>query len=244
MLCVCIYCDPMNMLKEIQEDLEKNVDIKYRDNLHRFFGHKIKARGVRIPIVRKIADKYFNDVKTLERHDFYNKCEKLLKTRNIEETFIAFQWSYKRKNNMIENDFIIFEKWIKKYVDNWAKCDDFCTNTMGYFILKYPKYIKNLKKWAKHKNMWIRRASAVSLIYPVRKDKGFLKHIFKISEILLEDKEDLVQKAYGWALKVGADQDQKQVFEYVMKNKHKMPRTALRYAIEKMPKTLKQKAMQ
>jgi len=73
--------------------------------------------------------------------------------------------------------------------------------------------------------------------------KRFLKTIFEISDILLQDKEYLVQKAYGWALKVGADQDQKQVFEYVMKNKHKMPRTALRYAIEKMPKHLKKRTI-
>jgi len=57
------------------------------------------------------------------------------------------------------------------------------------------------------------------------------------------DEDDLVQKGYGWMLKVAADAWQKDVFEYVMKNKKEMPRTALRYAIEKMPKNLKQKAM-
>ncbi len=231
------------MLKQIQKDLEKNIDTKYRNNLHRAFGHKITAHGVRVPIVRKIADKYFKVIKELNKREFYKKCEELLKTKSIEETFIVFQWTYKRKNQITKQDFKIFEKWINKYVDNWAKCDDFCTHTIGYFILKYPKYTNKLKKWAKHKNMWMRRASAVSLILPVRKDKKFLKPIFEISDILLQDKEDLVQKGYGWALKVGSDQDQKQVFEYVMKYKHKMPRTALRYAIEKMPKHLKKKAM-
>ena len=69
------------------------------------------------------------------------------------------------------------------------------------------------------------------------------KDIFEIADILLLDKGDLVQKGYGWMLKAASKSYQKEVFEYVMKNKTKMPRTALRYAIEKMPKDLKVKAM-
>ena len=57
------------------------------------------------------------------------------------------------------------------------------------------------------------------------------------------DKEDLVRKGYGWMLKVAADVYQKDVFNYVMKHKKRMPRTSLRYAIEKMPQTMRKKAM-
>ena len=60
----------------------------------------------------------------------------------------------------------------------------------------------------------------------------------------MNDNDDLVQKGYGWALKVTADTHQKKVFDFVMKHKHHMPRTALRYAIEKMPKELKRKCME
>jgi 3-methyladenine DNA glycosylase AlkD len=102
--------------------------------------------------------------------------------------------------------------------------------------------LSELKRWTKSKNRWMRRASAVSLIIPAKKGK-FLKDIFEISDTLLEDKEDMVQKGYGWMLKVVSQAHQKEVFDYVMKNKAKMPRTALRYAIEKMPKSLKVKAM-
>ena len=88
----------------------------------------------------------------------------------------------------------------------------------------------------------MRRASAVALIIPARKGK-FLNEIIAIADILLLDKDDLVQKGYGWMLKASSEAHQKEVFEYVMKNKDKMSRTALRYAIEKMPKNLKTKAM-
>ena len=87
----------------------------------------------------------------------------------------------------------------------------------------------------------MRRASAVSLIIPAREGK-FLDDIFELANILLLDQDDLVQKGYGWMLKEASRRHQKEVFEYVMKNKTVMPRTALRYSIEKMPEKLKVKA--
>jgi len=88
----------------------------------------------------------------------------------------------------------------------------------------------------------MRRASAVSLIIPARRGK-FLNDIFEIADILLQDKDDLVQKGYGWMLKATSQHYQKEVFNYVVKNKSIMPRTALRYAIEKMPTDLRTEAM-
>jgi len=139
-------------------------------------------------------------------------------------------------------DFKIFYHWIDKYVTNWAKCDTFCNHNVGYFVEQYPDYLNKLKEMATSSNRWMRRASAVSLIVPARKGK-FLNTIFEIANILLLDKDDLVQKGYGWMLKAASETHQNEVFEYVLKNKNVMPRTALRYAIEKMPQELKNIAM-
>jgi 3-methyladenine DNA glycosylase AlkD len=83
----------------------------------------------------------------------------------------------------------------------------------------------------------------VTLIIPAKQGK-FLKDIFEITDILLTDKEDLVQKGYGWLLKDASIRRQAEVFSYIMKNKSKMPRTALRYAIERMPADLKKQSME
>ncbi len=116
-----------------------------------------------------------------------------------------------------EKDFLMFEKWIEKYVNNWASCDTLCNHTVGAFIVKFPKYVNDLKIWAKSDNFWMRRAAAVSLIIPAKKGK-FLKEESRTHQI--------------------------EVFEYVLKNKRKMPRAALRYAIELMPKEFKIKTME
>jgi 3-methyladenine DNA glycosylase AlkD len=107
---------------------------------------------------------------------------------------------------------------------------------------KYPQYLKVLKQWARSSNMWVRRASAVSLIVPA-KHGMFLKDVFELADILLYDKEDLVQKGYGWLLKEASRKNCREIFGFIMKHKADMPRTALRYAIEKMPENLRKKAM-
>jgi len=81
------------------------------------------------------------------------------------------------------------------------------------------------------------------LIHPFGKEKKYLAQILKTAETLLTDTDDMVQKGYGWMLKEASKYNQPQVFAFVMKHKTKMPRTALRYAIEKLPLKLKLKAM-
>jgi 3-methyladenine DNA glycosylase AlkD len=85
-------------------------------------------------------------------------------------------------------------------------------------------------------------ASAVSLIVPAKHGR-FLKESIEIADLLLTDTDDMVQKGYGWLLKEASRKHTEEVFAYVMKNKRRMPRTALRYAIELMPKELKAEAM-
>jgi 3-methyladenine DNA glycosylase AlkD len=127
-------------------------------------------------------------------------------------------------------------------VSNWAACDTLCNHTIGSFLEMYPDYVSNLKIWATSPNRWVRRASAVSLIIPAKEEK-FLQDIFQIADILLLDKDDMVQKGYGWMLKVASQAHQQEVYKYVLARKTTMPRMALRYAIEKMPKEFRDKAM-
>ena len=82
----------------------------------------------------------------------------------------------------------------------------------------------------------------MSLIVPAKKG-CFLQEALEICDVLLVDEDDMVQKGYGWLLKEESRMHQNEVFDYVVKNRKVMPRTALRYAIELMPKELKAQAM-
>jgi 3-methyladenine DNA glycosylase AlkD len=160
----------------------------------------------------------------------------------LEESFIACNWSQLLSKRYTENDFSRFERWVNEYVSNWASCDTLCNHSIGSFLMRYPQYIENIKGWTSSKNRWVKRASAVSLIIPARKGL-FKKEIFEIADSLLLDTDDMVQKGYGWMLKSLAEAYEDEVFQYVLQKRSVMPRTALRYAIEKMPATKRKEAM-
>ncbi len=231
-----------NLLSVMRRDLKQQADAKTKGSFQSFFKEKVTAYGVKTAIVTKIARKYFHEVKLLGKREIFSLCEELLKADYTEEAFIASEWAYWLRDEYEPSDFIVFERWLNKYVNNWAKCDSLCNHAIGSFVEKYPQYIGNLKNWTRSENRWLKRASAVTLIIPAKQGE-FLKDIFEIADSLLQDKDDLVQKGYGWMLKEASRIYQKEVYDYVLRNSKLMPRTALRYAIEKMPEDLRHLAM-
>jgi 3-methyladenine DNA glycosylase AlkD len=231
-----------SIINHMQEELCIFSDKKTKETGQYFFKEQIKLYGVKTATVSKISKKYFQQLKGKTKAEIFELCEILWQSGYMEESFIACHWSYDVRKDFEAGDFEVFEKWISNYVSNWASCDTLCNHTVGEFIEMFPEYLSRLKEFAKSENRWMRRASAVSLIIPARKGK-FLNEILEIADILLTDKDDLVQKGYGWMLKAASQAHQKEIFDYVVSKKDCMPRTALRYAIEKMPEALKTIAM-
>lgn len=240
------------IIKRIKKELKKNIDLEYKESIKRFFKKEdierakeegySKSYGVRTPMVRKISAKYFKEIKDKSKRGILDLCEELLESGYSEERGIAFDWAYRLKEQYETTDFDIFKSWLEKYVHSWGSCDSLCTGALGEFILQFPEFMQEVKKWTESRNRWFRRASAVVMIYSVR-NKKHLEDIFEIADKLLLDEEDLVQKGYGWMLKEASNHYPNEVFNYVMKNKHEMPRTALRYAIEKLSPELRGEAM-
>ncbi len=229
------------VIDNVRQELKENADEKTQKGSQIYFKEKIKCYGVKAAIVHKISKEHFAVLKNRPKKEIFDLCEELWRSGYIEESFVACNWSYFDRKKYEAGDFKVFERWVASYVNNWASCDTLCNHTVGGFLEMYPEYLVGLKKWAQSKNRWLRRASAVSLIVPARKG-NFLDDILKIADILLMDKEDLVQKGYGWMLKAASQAHPKDIFEYVMEKKSVMPRTALCYAIEKMPPELRMKA--
>lgn len=239
---VLLRKDMNKMIVAVRSELKSQADEKTRVSGERFFKEKVKLYGIKSAVVARIARDHYKALSGKNKIEIFGLCEELWKSGILEESIVACNWSHNTRKYYERSDFSTFERWVHSYINNWASCDTFCNHTVGTFIEMYPSYITNLKKWAESDNLWVRRASAVSLIVPARKGR-FLKDIFEIADILHTDKEDMVQKGYGWMLKVASQAHQKEVFEYVISKKATMPRTALRYAIEKMPAYMKAKAM-
>lgn len=230
------------ILDQLRQELRTNSDAKTRESSKRFFKEPVDCYGIASATVGKIADEFYKKIAGESKETIFQYCEELWQSGKMEESFVACNWSYKLHKRYEAIDIIVFERWIRKYVSNWASCDTLCNHTVGDFIMMYPEFISKLKEFAKSENRWVKRAAAVTLIIPARKGL-FLNDIFEIAKTLLPDKDDLVQKGYGWMLKAASQAHLQEVFDFVMKHKSIMPRTALRYAIEKMPADIKKTAM-
>jgi 3-methyladenine DNA glycosylase AlkD len=231
------------ILDEIRRELLKNVDESYKIGSKNFFKEKINPIGVRSACVKKIAREKYREVCGLSKCEIFDLAEKLMGRGTMEETAIALNWLYRRRSEYDASDFSRFESWLKRFVTNWAHCDDFCTHAFGYLVNKYPNLVEKTVTWRASRSRWLRRASAVILIHPWFKPNPFLKEIFETADALLTDGDDLVQKGYGWMLKVAADFHRDEVYSFILARKNKMPRTALRYAIEKMTAAQRKKLM-
>jgi 3-methyladenine DNA glycosylase AlkD len=197
---------------------------------------------VRNPYTHATAKKFFPEVKNKPFDELIKICLGLIDTNIYELKSIAFDWLASSKKQYREKDLQLFYAIVKKHISDWSDCDDFSTHVIGQYLLQYPDKLGETLAWCSSKNRWVKRSAAVSLIYPLKRGSG-LKEAFEVADTLLTDKDDMVQKGYGWMLKEASRNFQMEIFFYVMEHKKDMPRTALRYAIEKMPDELKKEAM-
>ena len=230
------------ILARLRADLRANADEKSIANYQRYFKETVKFYGLSMSGANKIAVNYWKEIKSLSKPEIFALCEDLFKSDYSEEAAVASDWAPRLTDQFEPADLALFKRWIDSYLNDWAKVDGFCNHTVGNFMQKYPASITEIVSWTASSNRWLKRASAVSLIIPAKKGL-FINEIFTISDHLLTDKDDMVQKGYGWMLKEAYKQHQDAVYQYVLKHRRDMPRTALRYAIEKMPQDLKTEAM-
>lgn len=232
--------DPV--VEAIRQEFAAHADPEICAKNQRFFKEEVRCHGVRTATAVAVAKKHWKEIKTREKQEIFALCEELYQSGMMEEAFVVSQWGQLLADRYDSEDIVTFRHWIENYITNWATCDGLCNHTVGDFIVCYPEHIEELKRWAQSENRWMRRAAAVSLIVPAKHGK-FLDEAIAIADLLLTDTDDMVQKGYGWLLKEASREHTDEVFRYVMQNKRNMPRTALRYAIELIPKDLKNEAM-
>ena len=128
----------------------------------------------------------------------------------------------------------LFDLYIRRHdrINTWDLVDRSAPWVVGSYLLDKPR--KVLYKLAKSKRMAERRTAIVSTLFFI--GKGDVEDAFKLAELMLHDKEDLIHKANGWALRFAGDKDRKQLLKFLDKHATDMPRVTLRYAIEKFDK--------
>lgn len=192
-----------------------------------------KFLGLTVPEQRIIAKKFKDaDVKILEQ---------LLKSQYHEERLTALlilTIQFEKAGEAEQKNLYDFYFKNLQYVNNWDLIDGSAPKIVGQYLLNKPTERKILYELAVSKSLWEKRIAILST-YTFIKNRQF-EDCLKISEILLKDNHDLIHKAVGWMLRELGKMDQKTEEVFLKKHLHNMPRTMLRYAIERFdePKRL------
>lgn len=133
-----------------------------------------------------------------------------------------------------------WKRWLADgHAANWATTDAIGAYLTGPLLVARPALTGRMRSWARHRSLWVRRAAAVSLIPSVRNGRA-LDVAYDVARTLHADAEDLIQKAVGWMLREAGKPDPKRLERYLRQNGPSIPRTTLRYAIERMPARVRQ----
>ena len=126
-----------------------------------------------------------------------------------------------------------WKRWLAaNAADNWATTDGICGMLIGPLLVAHPELVPRLAPWARDRNLWVRRAAIVALIPPLRRH-DVLDQVYATARMLHTDDADLIQKAVGWALREAGKADPARLERYLRANGSRLPRTTVRYAIER-----------
>ena len=230
-----------NSLENLRKEIGKLKNPAKAKILARFFktgkgeyGEGDKFLGIVVPLQRSLVKKYWKEMEIAE-------VLKLLPSSYHEERLSALLLLVKKFEVGGERERkIIFEQYLNntKYINNWDLVDLTASNIVGAYL--QDKDRKILYQLARSKNLWEKRIAILATFQFIKNKDA--KDALKISEILLQDKNDLLHKAVGWMLReVGKRCGEEEEEKFLQKYCKTMPRTMLRYAIEKFPEKKRQK---
>ncbi len=217
-------------IEELEQELNKHADKKQAELLQRFFktgkgqyGEGDVFLGIKVPVQRKIAKKFYG----LKLEEIQELLNSKIHERRLIALFVLID-KYKKADKTEKKE--IFDFYIKntKNINNWDLVDLSAPNIVGNWLLDKDRLI--LYKLV-NGGLWERRISIISTAAFIRNNQ--FEDSLKIAELLLEDNHDLIHKAVGWMLREVGKKDQQELENFLKKHYKQMPRTMLRYAIEK-----------
>jgi 3-methyladenine DNA glycosylase AlkD len=233
---------PNYIAAHIRRVLKDGGSAPHAEGVQWFFKEEIKSRGWYTAEMRKVAVRFRRAIVRERGTDFLLEvADELFQGRVLEEKVFAVLMLEKLVDKFGDPEFRRFESWLAR-ISSWADHDALVHYLIAPMIAAKTARAKYVSLWAKSPRRWHRRAACVALIQGTRR-KLFLPEIKRLSNSLLQDEDDMVQKGLGWLLRETAKADPKQTVPYLLKIRQKAPRLVLRTACEILPRRTRRKIL-
>ena len=235
--------NPKGVAEQIRRSVRGGGSAEHAAGVQWFFKDEIQSHGWYTAALRRAIRRTRREI--LREHNFeflVTVADELFTGSVLEEKIAAVFLLEKLDAQCGEWEFRLFESWLDR-VSSWADHDALVHDLIGPMVKAKPARVKAAFRWAKSPNRWHRRAACVALIRGARARMPF-REIFRLSDLLLDDKDDMVQKGLGWLLREAAKSDAKRTVPYLMKIRGGAPRLVLRTACETLPVAMKKKVLE
>ena len=227
---------------QIRRALQDGGSAKHAAGVQWFFKDEIQSHGWYTADLRRAAVRFRRELRKERGLDFLLEiADQLFSGSNLEEKVAAVFLLEKLDGEFGNREFRLFESWLGR-VSSWADHDALVHSLIAPMVASQPARAKTVFRWAKSPNRWRRRAACVALIRGARAQM-FLPEIIRLSDSLLADQDDMVQKGLGWLLRETAKFDARRTVPYLMKIRGRAPRLVLRTACETLPPAMKKKIL-
>jgi 3-methyladenine DNA glycosylase AlkD len=233
---------PSSTAAQIRAALKNGGSTEHAAGVQWFFKEEIQSHGWYTADLRRAMRRCRKEI--LREHDFVflvKVADQLFAGAVLEEKIASVFLLEGLHAQCGDREFRLFESWLDR-IGSWSDHDSLVHDLIAPMIAADPKRAKAVFLWVKSKNRWHRRAACVALIRGARA-KMFFSEIVKLSNSLLTDEDDMVQKGLGWLLRETAKFDAKRTVPYLMKIRERSPRLVLRTACETLPASVKKKIL-
>ena len=226
--------NPKAVAAEIRRVLRDGGSAEHAAGVQWFFKEEIKSHGWYTAALRRAMKRCRREILSERDFDFLVAvADQLFRGTVLEEKVAAVLLLENLDDQFGDREFRLFESWLDR-IRSWADHDGLVHDLIAPMIAAKPLRAKFVFRWAKARDRWHRRAACVALIRGARAQM-FFPEIVRLSNLLLSDQDDMVQKGLGWLLREAAKSDPKRTVPYLMKIRERAPRLVLRTACETLP---------
>ena len=231
-----------DVAEQLRRTLKRGGSGEHAAGVQWFFKDEIQSRGWYTGDLRRAVRGFRREILRQNNFDFLVEvADHLFSGAVLEEKVAAVFLLEKLDAQFCDREFRMFEAWLDR-VSSWADHDALVHSLIAPAVVAKPGRVKDVFRWAKSPDRWHRRAACVALIRGARA-KLFFPEIMKLSDLLLPDSDDMVQKGLGWLLRETAKSEARRTVPYLMRIRARAPRLVLRTACETLPAALKKKVL-
>jgi 3-methyladenine DNA glycosylase AlkD len=226
---------PRAAAREILALLASRADPLRATEVQRYFKATVAAFGIPLPEVRRAVAGLHRAVSaSWTVNDAVAFCDALIHDPHLEAKAVGLELLRRFEKDLAPEHLPLLHEWLASSAGNWATVDEVAPHLVGPLLDRHPELLPEIVAWTGSPILWVRRAAAVSLVLHARRGKH-LDTAYEVATRLLGDREDLAHKAVGWLLREAGRTDRARLTRYLLAYGPRIPRTALRYAIEHFP---------